>query len=401
MKGRTTIKTLLLALSIGAINEQVSAQWSPIAKLGVGATDGCFSFSINGNGYVGGGSNGSHFYEYDTTANTWTLKGNAPGNKIRGFAFSFVLNGHGYAGTGDTTGSDNACADMWMYDPGTNVWTKKASFPGGVRDAGFGFAIDSFGYAGAGYDGSGAWNDFYKYDPIADTWTPLAALPFGPILFPVTFVLNHKAYVATGQGATAEVQSLWEYDPATNTWTQKADFPGAARQTGFGFALGNYGYVGGGMAGYDTMYKDMWRYDPTANSWTMDQAYPSLYPAWPCSFTVGNTAYVGTGTYFTATSLISTDSFKRFRGPRITTGINETNAAGQIKAYPNPANDYIVLAGNVEADAKIAIKDVTGRSIRTLSNTHNSIYVGDLQPGVYMLECINSTGIFVEKIIKR
>ena len=191
------------------------------------------------------------------------MKGNAPGNKIRGFGFSFVANGKGYAGGGDTTGSHNPTADMWMYNDTTNTWVQKASFPGGGRDAMFCFVINDTAYIGGGFDAAGSgWTDFYKYDPFTDTWTALAALPMGAIGFPVSFVINNKGYVATGQVGVAESNGIWEYDPHTNIWTTKTSMPGIARQAAFGFAINGYGYVGGGMAAYDTVYKDMWRYDP-------------------------------------------------------------------------------------------------------------------------------------------
>ena len=312
---------LFFTLSLGAVlfsacMESAQAQWVPIASLGAGPTDGCFSFTLHGKGYVGGGSNGGSFYEYDTLANTWTLKGDAPGDKIRGFGFSFVINGKGYAGCGDTTGNNNSTADLWMYNDTTNTWTQGASFPGGGRDAMLCFAIGDTAYIGGGFDASGdEWNDFYKYVPATNTWTALSALPTG-IGFPASFVINNKGYLATGV-VSAEVQSLWEYDPATDTWTAKASFPGTARQAAFGFSLDNdYGYVGGGMAGYEVVYNDMWRYDPTADSWGTVQSFPSSYPAWSCAFTMGNTAFVGTGTYFDTTTetLFGTDSFKKYYG---------------------------------------------------------------------------------------
>ena len=47
-----------------------------------------------------------------------------------------------------------------------------------------------------------------------------------------------------------------------NTWIKKADFPGSPRQAAFSFAIGNYGYVGGGEVSPQNYIDDFWRYDP-------------------------------------------------------------------------------------------------------------------------------------------
>jgi len=387
---------LLSILSYGA-----AAQWSTIASMGVGPTDGSFSFSLHGKGYAGSGSSGMHFYMYDTTTNTWTLKGNSPGNKLRAFGLGFTANDHGYACCGDSTGANDPTNDLRMYNDSTNTWTQKASFPGVGRDAQFCFVINDTVYVGGGFDGSGGgWNDFYKYNPFTDTWSSLAALPMGAIGFASSFVIGGKGYVCTGQVGTTESQGLWQYSPATNTWATKASLPGIGRQAGFGFALGNYGYVGGGMSGYSTVYNDVWKYNAATNTWSSIAAYPSAYPAWTTNFTIGNTAYIGTGTYFGTTVLYGTDSFKRFRGP-VTTGVAETESGQGIVLAPNPASDYVHISGEGINDAAVSLVDMTGRIIRNYGEGIRDLYVGDMPCGLYVVRCVNTTGVFTERLIKR
>src|SRR5579872_1339674 len=140
---KTTLNSFIicLALLLSLYTEKAGAQWSSIARIPGGAIDECYSFSLHGKGYVGGGSDESNFYMYDTSTNMWTLKGNSPGNKWRGAGFAVVLNNKAYVGCGDTTDTNQPCADMWMYNDTTNTWTQKAPFPGGSRDALFAFEI--------------------------------------------------------------------------------------------------------------------------------------------------------------------------------------------------------------------------------------------------------------------
>ncbi len=397
---KTTLKTLLLLTLSAGVCENVNAQWAPIKSMGGGPTDGCFSFSLNGKGYVGGGSNGSHVRQYDTTTNVWTLKGNAPGNKTRGFGFAFSAHGKGYAGCGsDAMG---AMADMWMYNDTANSWTPRADFPGGKRNAMLCFVINDTAYIGGGFDSSGGeWDDFYKYDPFNDTWTQLAYLPMGAVGFPSSFVIGNKGYLVTGMVGTTESNGLWEYNPATDTWTSKTAFPGAARQTAFAFTINSYGYVGGGMSQYDTVFTDMWRYNSITDGWTPVEKIPSQYPAWACAFTVGNTAYVGTGVYFSTAGLPGTDSFKRYRGIANTTGITTTSNNSKIELYPNPANDHITIDVANEPGSVTSITDITGREVKTFTGAQNTLYIGDLQKGIYLVKYTGSSGVATGKFVKQ
>jgi hypothetical protein len=405
MKKRTALhKVLILALSLCAFSEIANAQWTPVKSLGTGPTDGCFSFSLNGKGYAGGGSGVRKFYEYDSLANTWTLKGNAPGNKTRAFGSAFVVNGHGYAVGGDSTGANNPTADMWMYNDTTNTWTQKAAFPGGGRDAMFSFVLNGIAYVGGGFDAGGSGHDdMYKYNAATDTWTALAALSMGVVGFPVSFVINNKAYMGTGQVGASESTGLWEYDPAGGVWLPKASFPGVARQAAFGFAIGGYGYIGGGMSAYDTEYVDMYRYNPNTDSWVAAPGLPSAYPAWASAFTIGTTAFVGTGTYFdnVHSALVSTDSFKKFYGARNPAlDIAQVQPNRHFQMIPNPAYDYVTINGDFGQGATVSISDMTGRVVNSFTDLQDKLYIGDMAPGVYVVKCVTSDGVSAGKMIK-
>ncbi len=145
----------------------------------------------------------------------------------------------------------------------------------------------------------------------------------------------------------------------------------------------------------------MWKYSPSGNSWSSAPAFPSLYPGWTAAFTIGNNAYVGTGSFFTTTSIFGTDSFKRYRGPALPTGINELPTGSEVRVYPNPATDHIGLQGGVNKDATCTISDLTGKLIKTFTGSCDDLYIGDLLPGVYMLRYTSSSETLTRQIIKR
>jgi N-acetylneuraminic acid mutarotase len=169
------------------VNAQLpSTQWTPIANLPGAGADGCISFSINGKGYVGGGTGRNSFYEYTPATNAWVQKTSIPGPSARAWSTNFSLNGKAYVVGGDST-FGGLLNDVWEYDPSTDIWTQKADFLGGARDGMFSWVIQDKVYVGGGFNGTTILNDFYQYDPSADTWIYKGVLP-SPVLFAASFV---------------------------------------------------------------------------------------------------------------------------------------------------------------------------------------------------------------------
>ena len=76
----------------------------------------------------------------------------------------------------------------------TNVWTRKADYPGNSAGGEVGFSIGTKGYVGAGIA-----NEFWEYDPATDTWTQKSSMPgtYG-IAGAVGFSIGTKGYIGTG-----------------------------------------------------------------------------------------------------------------------------------------------------------------------------------------------------------
>lgn len=279
-------------------------------------------------------------------ADHWRKLSNFPGGgRYKGGAF--VINGKGYAGMGTKPGNDIQ-KDLWEFNPVTETWTRKADFPGYARILPCVFTNNNYGFFGGGqsldnYASQIPYTDFYKYNPVLNTWSMVANAPSvqksfpgsyastssnihvanltigimlkyteetdtwsqiytgGPSVYsgPSTFSINNKVYFVGGidsQGNNITSNCVWEYDTETSTMTRKNDFPGDPIWAGFGFAIGNNGYIGcgeivtsGGIRRYLT---DMYKYDPMNDTWTQIASFPGGILIGESSFVIGGKAYI-------------------------------------------------------------------------------------------------------------
>jgi N-acetylneuraminic acid mutarotase len=176
-------------------------------------------------------------------------------------------------------------------------WEQRASLPAAGRWGAFNFEIDGYGYVAGGHDGSLYRSDVWRYNPLTDTWEQRASMPGGR-RHGTSWSMNGKGYVTCGQSAlTSYSNMLWEYDPTTDSWSVKAPMPGVPRYGTHGFAVGGYGYVGGGNYGADTgpYLNDMWRYDPGSDQWTQVNGIPGLARYGSTSFACGGRGHVHGG----------------------------------------------------------------------------------------------------------
>lgn len=183
-------------------------------------------------------------------------------------AISFAVGGKVYCGTGRLAdfSMDNA---MRVYDPITETWEARGTFPGVPRRGATSMVINGVAYAGLGWDGTNSFNDWNRYDPVTDTWTPMAAVTANVGSYQGVFSLNGKGYTVGGSGVSGEDNETWMYDPATDSWAQKAQFPGAARDFPFADTAGGFAYVGlGDLFLTPPFFADAYRYDPVADAWT-------------------------------------------------------------------------------------------------------------------------------------
>lgn len=281
----------------------VNNPWSKVTNFSGNGRKDAVGFSIGDKGYIGTGRVSwyysgtgtnqmefSDFWEYNPTTNRWYSRASFPGGK-RFFATGFSIGDKGYIGTGYDGTSDDSHNDFWEFDPSQNIWSRKEDFPGDPRRSAVGFSINGKGYIGLGYhDMHGAIyhyeHDMWEYDPINNTWTQIPSFEKN-ITNAMVFVANDKAYIVFSN-------ELWEFDPTDYSWEQKADYPGQAYE-GVAFSINNKGYVGTGDIRYDNYINGFWEYDPLTNVWTKISSHYNLYREKAVGFSIENVGYIGTG----------------------------------------------------------------------------------------------------------
>lgn len=371
-------------------------------------------FAINGKIYVGGGyiaslTNSREFYEYDTTTNVWTQKADLPGVLNRSAGVGFAINGKGYMGLGaefflDISGGQIDLADMWEYNPATDVWVAKAPMPDSGKVGAGCFVINNKAYIVGG--GS---NKLWEFDPAADTWAPKAPFPLGAIEDPFAFTLgtgsSARGYVSCGIVAGANSKKTYAYDPVANSWTAKNDYPGSAVRGGVAFTMNNKAYCG--MAGLSyTVYTDtFYAYNAVLGSWgSAITNFPAQPRGYGIAASFGNKAFLGAGwTYTIGTGETFYRDWYRVVDTSATTTSIETQTNGNgIKVFPNPAQKelYIDIANTSIITGEIALFNLVGRATYATNwNKGIPVNIGSLPAGQYVVRLVTEQGVFYEKIM--
>jgi len=372
--------------------------------------------------------------------NTWLKKNDFGGGK-RERAVAFSIGDYGYIGTGVDT-AENVLKDLWQYDPIVDTWTQKADLPGEARRDAVGFALGNKGYIGTGINNIASFfgnklADFWEYNPTTNTWTQKANFPgnggFG-IYFATGFVVDSKGYICGGKnGPNTYSNQLWEYKPSIDQWTVRANFPGGQRYQLSSFSIGNYGYVGLG-ANQDIFKKDFWKYNPGNNEWMQIADLIASERGGATTFTIGDRGFVCTGTNGgTQKDLIeynpisNTWALRSYYGgsdrknavafvvngmaylgtgkgnnkkasmyeytPHNFLGLNESGLV-DLKIYPNPTTDFILIQSNANLIEEIVINSIDGKEFKRekMEGSIHKIELKSALPGVYFVQVIGSDG---------
>lgn len=369
------------------------------------ARNACAGFAIGTKGYFGTGSDVSgekaDWYEYDPATDSWTQKASFPGG-VREAMICFSIGSKGYVGLGDIGGT-TAFADFWEYDPSTDTWTAKANFPGGARSTAVGFSIGTKGYVGCGDDFTNLKNDFYEYDPSTDTWTAKANFGGTARSDASGFSIGSKGYIGVGDDGGAQMKKdFWEYDPSTDTWIAKANFGGGNRTTATAFSLNSLGYIGAGDNG-TALKKDFWSWDPMTNTWTAITNFSGASRSDMLGFAIGTKAYAGNGNTCGASCYLN-DWYELSLG---TVSVQEINKhLSKFNIFPNPTSEklnisYESVNNNITS---MVVFDVLGNKVNSFdlpqTSSNFSIDLSKFTNGIYYVQFINNgTKIGGEKLV--
>ena len=363
---------------------------------------GAVCFSIGTKGYIGLGdithemhSGFKDFWEWDQSTNVWTKKADYPGNS-GGMAVGFSIGTKGYIGTGSQRDSGGFTNDFWEYNSLTNIWTKKATLPGAIaRSNAAGFSIGTKGYIGTGtldLGGEHYCQDFWEWDQNTNVWTQKADFGGGIRSAAVGFSIGTKGYIGMGNSSgNINEKDFWEWDQSTNVWTKKADFGGTARMNANCFSIGTKGYIGMGFNTSLTVFNDFWEWDQNTNIWAQKATLPGTIKRFiGAGFSIGTKGYIGIGGDLT--NLFYKDFWEY--DPSGISGIAEV-AKENISVYPNPATSNLTLNFNNRnnADLTLNIYNITGELVSSeiLRQNQQQINISDLSNGIYMVE-IKSNG---------
>jgi N-acetylneuraminic acid mutarotase len=198
----------------------------------------------------------------------------------RRYGVGFTVNGKGFlfGGTIESSQATNIYPnDLWEFDPTTQSWIQKTSYPGAGNIMGVSFVIGDNAYLVID-------NYCWQYNQPTDTWTQRKNIPTDRRDLGTAIAINGKGYVGLGWDVDASINTptflndWWQYDPATDSWIKKNNFPGGKRQGAGGFAVDGKGYVCAGQklsGGYPI---DCWQYDPNTDSWLQKANPPGTSP---------------------------------------------------------------------------------------------------------------------------
>lgn len=270
--GSRWILGFVMVMSLLAISPELVAQgdtWeakAPMPTAQVAPVAG----AIDGKLYLAGGNpasctSSSALSVYDPATDSWS--GAAPMPAGRHSAGAAVIDGKFYVAGGSSSPCfDPAQSTLFRYDPVNDTWSTLASSAAARVNLRL-EVIDGKLYALG--DGNFGGPNFEMYDPGTDAWTAKASFPTGTISGAAVGVIGGKLYVGGGlSSCCTSLSSLWIYDPVTDNWTSGTPLP-SGRNLAVGGVIDNTLYVAGGLdAGGAASTDTLFAYNPGTNSWT-------------------------------------------------------------------------------------------------------------------------------------
>jgi N-acetylneuraminic acid mutarotase len=211
--------------------------WTALKSLPVPLYDAIGATAIKGKLYVAGGRSSENepciktLFVYDPVTNDWTRKADMPTRGCHGVQDNVL--GHLYVYSLYTFIPQEPTL-FASYNPRTDKWVRRPIPQGAYQSWPAGGAVDDKFYLTGGIDASGHVNRVLQaYDPATRMWSTKSPMPTGRD-GSFAAVFHGKLFVAGGVAPRA----VWEltdvveaYDPLTDTW---ATGPSMLAPRGFG-----------------------------------------------------------------------------------------------------------------------------------------------------------------------
>lgn len=229
-------------------------------------------------------------------------------NLARATATSFVINNKAYITLGRIGGKHtSSIKDCWEYSPSDSSWNRKTDFPGhgrvgaiaevvaGKAYVGFGYNTDLFVYA----SDTTIFSDFWMYDPLTNKWTQKASFPTrsdskdAPVNSCSSFTYKKWIYLFALSAQTHSNKEVWRYDTESDRWEQLSNFPGATRTAAVSCTDGTHYYYGLGGGNRN----DWWEYFPEKDKWIQLNSLPGKGRVNAIAFSVNHRFFIATGRY--------------------------------------------------------------------------------------------------------
>jgi hypothetical protein len=211
-----------------------------------------FSFVIGNKAYFGysqyvGSSSHGNTWQYNFTTNNWATTEDFPDYYLDRPAY-FTVGNKGYVVGGYKHSTSTNSNKTWEFDPAASPkWRVRANIPGIGRLGACGFAIGTKGYIVNGKTQTAPFGGYYykallQYNPSTNTWSTKASFPGVERFLTKSFVIDGYGYVGEGQNSETNFIDMYKYDPVDNDWVRIPDYSGYGEMK-LAFAINNKGYA--------------------------------------------------------------------------------------------------------------------------------------------------------------
>jgi len=211
-------------------------QWTTLASLNTART-GTMGAILNDQFFAIGGSSLSSIEIFNPIANSWSYGTSLPISLRHGRALSHngkILVFGGYNGSTEVS-------DVREYDPGTEIWTSKASMTTARHGHQVAVYDKKIWIMGGRFAASNYLKTVEVYDPVTDSWSAGPNLTI-PRFWPVAWVGNGQLFIGGGRNTSTYQSTIESYDPVSNSWEVVGHLPVSSYAGDVG-VIGNQVYL--------------------------------------------------------------------------------------------------------------------------------------------------------------